>query len=78
MLLKLTIQYLLSTGYQIVEKDLDKRITCIHTTNSYVITQLVNGYTVICKETEVNTLFKGIVHNVQELKGVLNLISRKK
>ncbi len=78
MLLKLTVQYLLSVGYQIVERDLDKRVTAIHTTHNYVITQLTSGYTIICKENEVNTLFKGIVHNVQELKGVLNLISRKK
>lgn len=73
--LKLIITYLKSVGYTVTENT-EIRITCFNIGNNYIITQLSNGYTVICQETTTDIRFKGVIENLQELKGVLKLISR--
>jgi len=75
--LKLTITYLKSVGYTITENT-EARITCFNLDTKYIITQLSNGYTIISQENTIDIRFKGVIENLQELKGVIKLIIRIK
>jgi len=78
MTIKLILDYLQSIGYMKVEVNLERSIVVVNTTNNFVITHFINGYTAICVKDLTDTRFKGIIENVQELKGVLRLISKIK
>ena len=75
-MIKIFKQFLKDKGFKIDTASPNHVLSAYHIESKLVISYVdTNGTTIICKETSTDIRFNGKIHNLQQLKLILTLIS---
>lgn len=74
MLIKIILEYLKNSNYQIVQDNITTIITAVHIETGTIVTHTVTGRTMIAIRTDTDIRYAGLIENLQQLKVILRLI----